>query len=388
MAQTTDKEGHHFAFESLSFEAYIAECEKLIYAAHSQFPPADLKRIVEGNRPFYWKAQSNKNPSQAILFIHGLYDSPYTWQALAKHYYQKGYSVAAVLLPGHGTNPSDLMHVRFVEWFKAVRYAVNILKQDHDEVFLCGFSLGSVLALHQAYQDSAIKGLILIAPAVKTYTYYAGPYLRLLRFIQPLWKRALWYRIRPQKNLFKYNSFAANAGYEVYRAMKATRRLIENKPLKIPVFAIATLDDAVVSTKSAIKYFKKLTHHLNRMLIYTKTPVYEILNDDNFIVKSSYFPEKNILDYSHICLPIAPDDPYYGANGEYQDFEHYGYVPKRDKKRKKIFLGSISSKNLKYYFIQRLTYNPDFYNMVKMIDDFLLAIEKEEKSRKAQEHAA
>src|ERR1041385_4116649 len=68
----------------------------------------------EGNLPFL--LTHGRRTARAILLVHGLTDSPYYVRALADVFYAAGYNVAAVLLPGHGTKPEDLLSVRLAQW--------------------------------------------------------------------------------------------------------------------------------------------------------------------------------------------------------------------------------------------------------------------------------
>ena len=31
-------------------------------------------------------------------------------------------------------------------------------------------------------------------------------------------------------------------------------------------------------------------------------------------------PDENILNFSHACIPVSPDNSHYGRNGDYKDF--------------------------------------------------------------------
>ncbi len=51
-----------------------------------------------------------KDPSgKAILLVHGLSDSPYSFVDVANKLADQGFLVRVPLLPGHGAKPSDLM---------------------------------------------------------------------------------------------------------------------------------------------------------------------------------------------------------------------------------------------------------------------------------------
>ncbi len=51
-------------------------------------------------------------PVGAVVFLHGLTDSPYSLRHIARRYRERGYVTVAIRLPGHGTVPGGLTGVR------------------------------------------------------------------------------------------------------------------------------------------------------------------------------------------------------------------------------------------------------------------------------------
>jgi hypothetical protein len=80
------------------------------------------------------------------------------------------------------------------------------------------------------------------------------------------------------------------------------------------------------------------------------------------LVNSRQFSSK-VLDISHIAMPIAPDDDYFGQHGSYYGEDQSAY-----------YFGELNHKNLIHRPFKRLTYNPDFYGMLEQIDEFLAQI--------------
>ena len=74
-----------------------------------------------------------------------------------------GFTVSAPLLAGHGTTPEDLAQVKWQDWFASVEEGYQTLRQDCDDVFVAGFSLGSLLAVHLAVHHQ-VSGVILLSP--------------------------------------------------------------------------------------------------------------------------------------------------------------------------------------------------------------------------------
>lgn len=90
----------------------------------------------------------------AIGVIHGLGGTGATVQPLADLLSASGHQVQVVTLPGHGTDPEDLVGVGWSEWLAAV---------PHAEV-LVGQSMGASLALTVAAVNPHIRLVVAINP--------------------------------------------------------------------------------------------------------------------------------------------------------------------------------------------------------------------------------
>lgn len=97
------------------------------------------------NLPFI-RVHPNDN-RRSILLIHGLTDSPYYMKELGDIFYEKGYNVVGILLPGHGTKPEDLHDVKLAQWQAAVDKGLSIARRLGGETSIGGFSTGGALAL-------------------------------------------------------------------------------------------------------------------------------------------------------------------------------------------------------------------------------------------------
>jgi len=97
-----------------------------------------------------------------VLLVHGLTSTPQAMRALGEALARNGLEVEALLLPGHGTQPEDLLGVRWEDWHEQVRNGVQALRQRCDAVFVCGQSLGGSLALRVAAEEE-VDGIITLA---------------------------------------------------------------------------------------------------------------------------------------------------------------------------------------------------------------------------------
>jgi carboxylesterase len=105
--------------------------------------------------------------SIGFLLIHGFTATTTEVRPLAMFLNQKGYTVSAPLLPGHGTNPVDLNSTKWKDWVNCVEDAYQQLQAKCQVIFIGGESMGGLLTLFMANKHPEVKGLLLYAPALK-----------------------------------------------------------------------------------------------------------------------------------------------------------------------------------------------------------------------------
>lgn len=104
-----------------------------------------------------------------VLLSHGFTGSPFTMRGWGEDLAARGYAVQAPRLPGHGTSWQELNDTRWEDWYGELTTAFDRLRQENDEVFVGGLSMGGGLALQLAADRSAeVAGLMLVNPAVAT----------------------------------------------------------------------------------------------------------------------------------------------------------------------------------------------------------------------------
>lgn len=98
--------------------------------------------------------------------IHGFTGSPNELLELGEWLAGKNLTVYIPTLPGHATHSADMFNYTWHDWVAAVKMAHRELQAACKEVFVCGLSMGGVLALHLAASMPSIRGVIsLSAPA-------------------------------------------------------------------------------------------------------------------------------------------------------------------------------------------------------------------------------
>jgi len=110
---------------------------------------------------FFWQ-----NGPVGVLLLHGYTATAGEVRLLGEKLRQNGYTVAAPLLPGHGTQPEELNRVRWQDWVTAGQQTLDQLLQTCERVVVGGESMGGVLALALAAQNPQVKAVLLYAPAI------------------------------------------------------------------------------------------------------------------------------------------------------------------------------------------------------------------------------
>lgn len=355
-------ENSHFTGAGLSFADYVKRTREMLWRAHGG--KNDQEKIAAGNAPFelfpsgdHPKGQG-KPYQRGVLLVHGLVDSPYHVRHLAAFFQRNGFRVMAVLLPGHGTQPGDLLHMRWQEWAKAVAYGADRLSEEVDELYLGGFSAGAALGVLQASHDERVRGLFLFSPAFEITA--RAKWANLHKLYSWLLPKAAWVSRMQDRDLYKYESFCKNAAAQMYALTQA----LPQREVDIPVFAVASADDVTVNSAATLRFMQLATHPCSKLVWYatekTELPKVEWVN--------SAVPEQRILSSAHTAIVIPPDDEQYGAAGGYANCLHYlphdkaGYNACRARAAE-VWHGEVHGKNLQRGLLRRLMYNPHYAEM-------------------------
>lgn len=99
------------------------------------------------------------------LLIHGFRSCPFEMKEYGQYLNEKGYTVKTCLLPGHGTNPEDLVNIKWENWVEYVENSLIALENICEKVILAGLSTGGSIALYLTTKHK-IDGVIALAPGL------------------------------------------------------------------------------------------------------------------------------------------------------------------------------------------------------------------------------
>jgi carboxylesterase len=169
-------------------------------------------------------ARDGKGP--CFVAFHGFTGTTSEIRPLLDAVATRGFAVHAPLLPGHGTSPHRLQEQTFDDWTSAMQSELDGVFAKHERVVLCGFSLGSLVAMELAARaPKGLVGLVLLGNAL---TLNAGLDTALGFAHRKNWKLPDWYflklwpadlRDRSQREkVTAYDRDPLRAALEVYRA--------------------------------------------------------------------------------------------------------------------------------------------------------------------------
>jgi esterase/lipase len=310
-----------------------------------------------------------KDPKMGVLLLHGMSDSPYSLHAQAEYLQKQGVWVVAMRMPGHGTIPSGLTEITWKDMAAVVKIGMKRLTQKLGDkpIHIMGYSTGAPLALNytfSALKDSTLtlpSSLIFYSPAIGVSK--AAPLAiwqsRIGHFLSL--PKLEWNSIAPEYDPFKYNSFAVNAGDQVYRICKKVQEQFDDYHKETehtkdfpPVLSFQSIIDNTVSVTDTVNYlYKRLpkgdhalvlfdinNHFSNNLLVKRKVTdtiqnlkqnsggsnyqfdlisnmnstngSLELIRDNTAVKKLPYTWPKRLFSLSHLAMPIAKNDPLYG----------------------------------------------------------------------------
>ena len=100
---------------------------------------------------------------KAVLLIHGICSTPRHFDFLVSSLPEE-VTVCALLLPGHGGKVKDFGRTSMKVWREETEKALCLLEKEHEELFVVGYSMGTLLALEALPRHPKVKGLLLLNP--------------------------------------------------------------------------------------------------------------------------------------------------------------------------------------------------------------------------------
>ncbi|MBE1300874.1 MAG: phospholipase [Alteromonadaceae bacterium] len=297
---------HYYNYLQPSFKEYLQATEDWL-PENRTFLSFDHDKELAMNMPF---ELGNKDDSdKAILLVHGLGDSPYSFSDVAKRLNNQGFYVQVLLLPGHGSKPYDLTLPNYNDWQVFVDHYANLLKKEFDDVWLGRFSTGGNLVTIHAITNNDIDGLVLFSPGFQSN-------IPVIEKFAPIASMLLDVLERNEVNLVKYSSGVPNGGYAYTKSASIVRGLFEKNVVTIPTLPVISEEDSAVDSESVkALYLENFQNHKNNLVWYGNAADYS--SDHEYeIYFSMALDQQQISTGSHVSPLFAPNNKYYGRTGE------------------------------------------------------------------------
>ncbi len=353
------------------FSDYLEQTKDMLQANKVFMDKHSKQRELDAARPFELKPAKHCHGSlrNGVLLIHGLADMPFAMRDLAQAFSRQCFLVRTILLPGHGARAADLISVNRQDWLNAVKFGVETLKQDVDQVYVGGFSLGGLLSVYVTAKDSEIKGVFAFSPALALDSNW--------QIRQSVWLRHVidWIDKDEQDDYARFEAMPTNAIAETYLLTDELRQLLNEQPLATPVFLVQSSDDPIIDTVTNRTYFSEsFIHSASKLINYQQNPSESRDPKDKRVqYVNSYLPEQRIVGFSHQATHISPANSHYGASGQYRNC---GINTGRSEKdvnlcltSKEVWRGELfddsSILSAESDGLMRLTFNPYFDQLIQ-----------------------
>ncbi|WP_025845136.1 alpha/beta hydrolase [Paenibacillus ehimensis] len=125
-----------------------------------------MNRVYRTTEPFRLEGAGELASTQ-LLLIHGFTGSPSELRRLGYYLNDLGYTVNAVLLPGHGTTPEDMIRTGLDDWSGHVLHCYDTMAAGRvhgGKIVAIGHSMGGLLALELAMKRRLDGVVSLAAP--------------------------------------------------------------------------------------------------------------------------------------------------------------------------------------------------------------------------------
>ncbi len=233
-------------------ELFLREYEKNYCAGESKPPDIGM--------PFFLHSPDSDT---GVLLIHGLMAAPEEVREWADFLHQKGLTVYAPRLSGHGTSSKDLSVRSYHDWLDSVDRGRKILKTCCRKILIAGFSTGAGLALQSVIlRPHDFKAVISVSAPLR-FRRFSSRFAEALHGFNHLCKS--WSLNNLSREFMKNDADNPHINYllcpvsafvQVKKLMKKVRKSLHT--IDIPALVIQAKNDPKVAPQSGPAIFKLL----------------------------------------------------------------------------------------------------------------------------------
>ncbi len=222
-----------------------------------------MKATLRSPEPFFYSGGKT-----GILLIHGFTGTPSELRPMGEYLRDKGYTVYAPLLAGHGTCPEEMEKTGWRDWWQSTLDAYNRLRKlDLDHLFVAGLSMGGVLSLLLAVEKPADGVISMCAPV-----WVRDRRAFLAGIAYP------FYRYKPNgkhrdpdidAHLVPYDRTPIKSVGELNRLLRRLKRCLSK--VEIPALVVQSLNDETIQPRSANHIYGRISSKVKQLSWYEKS---------------------------------------------------------------------------------------------------------------------
>lgn len=206
--------------------------------------------------------KSYDDADTAVLMVHGICSTPRHFDFLIPHIPQ-GISIYNIRLDGHGKTVADFRRTSMKKWKTQVKSALDMLSQKYENIYIVGYSMGTLLTMEQLKTHPKVKGMLLLNAPLNICT-KPVIFWRCTKFCFGRINDKNPYELATFNDigmalepwLFKYYLWLPKF-LALFRLSSDVRKIASDA--KIPIYAFFGEKDELVSIKSA-RHFDVNTH--------------------------------------------------------------------------------------------------------------------------------
>lgn len=169
----------------------------------------------------------------------------------------RGLTISAPCLPGHGTTPEDLNTYGWADWTHEVELTYDRLLQQCQQVFVAGLSMGALLALQLVAIRKEVLGLITYAAAIDPTDWRRHMPRMLSRIIRQIPKsKERWYDPTTADRLWSYESYPTTAAFEMFKGIPVVRGLLPQ--VTCPYLSFYCHEDPTISVAGVRRLYDEI----------------------------------------------------------------------------------------------------------------------------------
>lgn len=184
------------------------------------------------------------------LLLHGFTAAPHEVVRLGAHLANHGYTALAPRLAGHGTSLDDLARTRWTDWLASAEDGLSLLRGRCDRIVLMGISMGGLLSILLASEQSP-AGLVLMSTPITLLDTPLRPFLKPLSRIVPRIPKGPpdWFDPSVNAERVAYPAYSTRAAAEVQDLILQARAALPR--VTSPTLIIHSRNDTFVVPANA-----------------------------------------------------------------------------------------------------------------------------------------